>query len=52
MNDTDSYMQRMLVSNPLMEPVVRLAVKALQLTPGSRGLDAGCGIGFQTLLLV
>jgi demethylmenaquinone methyltransferase/2-methoxy-6-polyprenyl-1,4-benzoquinol methylase len=26
-------------------------VNALQLAPGSRGLDAGCGIGLQTLLL-
>ncbi len=51
MNDTNSYMQSMLVSSPLTEPSVRSAIKALQLTPGSQGLDAGCGIGFQALLL-
>jgi len=39
------------VSNPLREPVLRSAIQALRLPSGSRGLDAGCGIGLQALLL-
>jgi ubiquinone/menaquinone biosynthesis C-methylase UbiE len=39
------------ISNPLREPVLRSAIQALALPLGSRGLDAGCGIGLQTLLL-
>jgi demethylmenaquinone methyltransferase/2-methoxy-6-polyprenyl-1,4-benzoquinol methylase len=30
---------------------MRSVIQALHLPPGSRGLDAGCGIGFQSLLL-
>lgn len=51
MTDTDTYIQKMEVSNPLIEPTVRSAIQALQLPSGSRGLDAGCGIGLQALLL-
>jgi len=39
------------VSNPLSEAVTPSAIQALQLPPGSRGLDAGCGIGLQALSL-
>ena len=39
------------VFNPLREHVLRSAIQALQLPPGSRGLDAGCGIGLQALML-
>jgi len=39
------------VSNPLREPVLCSAIEALQLPSGSRGLDAGCGIGLPALLL-
>jgi demethylmenaquinone methyltransferase/2-methoxy-6-polyprenyl-1,4-benzoquinol methylase len=49
--DMDSYAQRLAVSNPLAEPIIRSAIQALQLPPGSRGLDAGCGIGLQALSL-
>jgi ubiquinone/menaquinone biosynthesis C-methylase UbiE len=49
--DTDRYIQRLLVTNPLREPVLRSAIQTLQLPVGSRGLDAGCGIGLQTVLL-
>jgi ubiquinone/menaquinone biosynthesis C-methylase UbiE len=35
----------------LMEPTIRAAIQALQLPLGSRGLDAGCGIGLQAVLL-
>ena len=51
MTDTDAYIQRLAVSNPLVEPTVRSAIQALQLPSGSRGLDAGCGIGLQALWL-
>jgi ubiquinone/menaquinone biosynthesis C-methylase UbiE len=51
MTDTGTYIQRLMVTNPLAEPVVRSAIQALQLPSGSRGLDAGCGIGLQALLL-
>jgi ubiquinone/menaquinone biosynthesis C-methylase UbiE len=49
--EMDIYAQRLAVSNPLIEPVIRSAIQALQVPPGSRGLDAGCGIGLQSLLL-
>ncbi len=49
--DMEYVVQMLLVGNPLIEPVDRAAIQALQLPPGSRGLDAGCGIGLQTLLL-
>jgi len=51
MPDADTYIQRLAESNPLREPVLRSAIQALQLPTGSRGLDAGCGIGLQALLL-
>jgi ubiquinone/menaquinone biosynthesis C-methylase UbiE len=51
MTDTDAYIQRLAVSNPLIEPTIRAAIQALHLPSGSRGLDAGCGIGLQALLL-
>jgi len=47
----DTYAQRLAVSNPLVEPIIRSAIQALHLPPGSQGLDAGCGIGLQALLL-
>ena len=50
-SDTDRYIQRLLVTNPLREPVLRSAIQALHLPVGSHGLDAGCGIGLQTVLL-
>jgi ubiquinone/menaquinone biosynthesis C-methylase UbiE len=51
MTDTDAYVESLRVANPLVEPVHRSAIRALQLPSGSRGLDAGCGIGLQALLL-
>jgi ubiquinone/menaquinone biosynthesis C-methylase UbiE len=51
MPDTDYCIQMSYVSNSLREPVLRSAIQALQLPSGSRGLDAGCGIGLLTLLL-
>ena len=50
-SDTDSYMQSLLVSNPLRESTLFEAIQTLHLPLGSRGLDVGCGIGLQTLQL-
>jgi ubiquinone/menaquinone biosynthesis C-methylase UbiE len=50
MIDTNIYIQRLFKANPLREPVLRSVVQSLQLPRGSQGLDAGCGIGLQTLL--
>ncbi len=51
MNDTDTYIQRLVECNPLREPLLRSVIRALQFRKGSRGLDAGCGVGLQALLL-
>jgi demethylmenaquinone methyltransferase/2-methoxy-6-polyprenyl-1,4-benzoquinol methylase len=51
MTDTEAYIQRLLEADPLREPVLRSVIQALQLPAGSRGLDIGCGIGLQELLL-
>ena len=51
MTDINPIIQRLLEANPLREPVLRSAIQALQLPLGSHGLDVGCGIGLQTLLL-
>ena len=40
-----------LASRPLREPILLSAIQALRPRPGSRGLDAGCGIGLSTLPL-
>jgi demethylmenaquinone methyltransferase/2-methoxy-6-polyprenyl-1,4-benzoquinol methylase len=49
--DTDHYLQQLVVTNPLRESTLRSVIQALKLPPGSQGLDAGCGIGHQVLLL-
>ncbi|MFC2032632.1 class I SAM-dependent methyltransferase [Chloroflexota bacterium] len=49
--DTNSYIRSLLISNSLRESTLSEMVRALQLPKGSRGLDAGCGIGLQCLLL-
>ena len=51
MKDTDTYIQSLMESNPLREPLLRSMIQVLGLPKGSRGLDAGCGIGLQALLL-
>lgn len=51
MTDANVYIQKALETNPLREPVLRSAIQALRLPYGSHGLDAGCGIGLQALLL-
>ncbi|RJQ29303.1 MAG: methyltransferase domain-containing protein [Peptococcaceae bacterium] len=49
--DIEYFAQMAYVSNPLRKPVLRSTIQALPFPPGSRGLDTGCGIGLQTLLL-
>lgn len=51
MTDPEMDVERELLSQPLREPVLCSAIKDLQFPAGSRGLDAGCGIGLQTMLL-
>ena len=51
MSETDLYIQKLIVSNPLMEPVYKDVIRAMEFPPGSRGLDVGCGIGLQAILL-
>lgn len=48
---TNAVIQSLEQANPLREPTLRSIIAALNLAPGSRGLDIGCGIGLQTLLL-
>ena len=51
MTGMETYKQSLLVTNPLIEPTIHAAIQALHLPLASSGLDAGCGIGLQTLLL-
>jgi demethylmenaquinone methyltransferase/2-methoxy-6-polyprenyl-1,4-benzoquinol methylase len=37
--------------NQLREPIFHSAIKVLQLPQGSKGLDAGCSVGLQTMML-
>jgi len=49
--DTGCYIRMLSVFHPLRESMLRSAIEVLQLPSGSRGLDAGCGIGLPALLL-
>ena len=51
MADTDTYMQRLLVTDPLNKPVICSAIQALKLPPEGRGLDIGCGIGTHAMMM-
>jgi demethylmenaquinone methyltransferase/2-methoxy-6-polyprenyl-1,4-benzoquinol methylase len=51
MFDIDTFLQTAYSFQSLRRSVLRRAIEALQLPAGSRGLDAGCGIGLQALLL-
>lgn len=51
MSNAEDTVSMTFISQPLREPVFRSALEALELPPGSRGLDAGCGVGLQTVLL-
>jgi demethylmenaquinone methyltransferase/2-methoxy-6-polyprenyl-1,4-benzoquinol methylase len=48
---TNAVIRDLEEANPLREPTLRAIIAALKLAPGSSGLDIGCGIGSQTLLL-
>ena len=52
MTDIDLYVQRLLETNPLRKPLLRTIIHELDLPFQSHGLDAGCGIGLQALLLL
>ena len=47
----DSYAKKLDLSFALREPTMREAIRAVQFSPGSQGLDVGCGIGNITSLL-
>ena len=49
--NANSYIQKLLDSNVLRGVILDEMVAALKLPQGSRGLDAGCGIGLQCLSL-
>lgn len=49
--DPETYIMSLAVSNVLRESILSSAIQALQFPSGSRGLDAGCGIGLQAMLL-
>ncbi|MBN2045068.1 MAG: class I SAM-dependent methyltransferase [Anaerolineales bacterium] len=51
MDAANSYLQKLVESVPLREPLLRKIIASLNLPTGSHGLDAGCGIGHPTLLL-
>jgi len=51
MTDTDTYIKQLTESYPLRESILQEVIQALKLPLGSRGLDAGCGIGLPALLL-
>ena len=51
MSQYQYHLQVAHASHQLRAPVLRSAIKALPIPSGSRGLDAGCGIGLQALLL-
>lgn len=51
MTDNDLYIQRLLDGEPLRKPLFKSIIRNLDLPAGSHGLDVGCGIGLQTLLL-
>ena len=51
MTDLDDAVRMGKIFHRLREPIFRSALRALRLPKGSRGLDAGCGVGLQTQLL-
>lgn len=52
MSAADLYIQNLLESNLLREPLICEIIESLGPPAGSHGLDAGCGIGLQTMLLL
>jgi ubiquinone/menaquinone biosynthesis C-methylase UbiE len=52
LTETELYIQRLLETNPLRKPLLRSIIQSLPIPQGSRGIDAGCGIGLQCQLLL
>ncbi len=52
MSSTSSYIEKLLLSHLMTEPVIREAVKWLKLPLDSCGLDAGCGIGLHIPIML
>ena len=48
---SSSYLKSLLKADVIRQPVIKSAIKRLNLPRGSKGLDAGCGAGLQCLLL-
>lgn len=48
---SDDYAWKLYESEPIRRPYILDAIEFLRLPVGSSGLDAGCGIGLQTMLL-
>jgi ubiquinone/menaquinone biosynthesis C-methylase UbiE len=51
MADANRIIRNLLEANPLREPALRSIIEAIRLPRSSHGLDAGCGVGLQALLL-
>ncbi len=51
MADKAAQIKKLAETHSLRESILRSAIRALKLPSGSRGLDAGCGIGLPALLL-
>jgi demethylmenaquinone methyltransferase/2-methoxy-6-polyprenyl-1,4-benzoquinol methylase len=51
MSDARDLITMSMTFDPLIRPVFDEAIRALDLPRGSRGLDAGCGIGLQAMML-
>ncbi len=51
MSDLGQYIRSLELAHPLREPIIRTIIESLRLPEGSVGLDVGCGIGSNTLLL-
>jgi len=46
-----AYINSLLLSQPLREPLMQEAIQLMELPVSSYGLDVGCGIGLNTFML-
>ncbi len=51
MSGAEDYIKKLIETAPLREAVIKEAINYLNLLQGSRGLDAGCGIGLHLPML-
>lgn len=52
MNDSSNpYIRSLLTADPIRKPLLHQCIQSLHLPPGSIGMDIGCGIGLQAMLL-